>query len=225
MDMPPFRDRKDAGQQLAQKLGAYAERKDVIVLGLPRGGVVVAYEVARALDVPLDIFLVRKLGAPWNEELAMGAIASGGVRVLNQDVVRGLGVSPETIERVVEREQEVLKQREQAYRGDRPPPDAQGRTVILVDDGLATGASMRAAITALRARGPARIVVAVPTAPPETCAEFQAEVDEMVCLHTPWDFVGVSGSYMDFRQTTDAEVRALLAESWAPIHGGPTQSS
>lgn len=217
--MPVFRDRRDAGQQLAKKLGSYAGRKDVIVLGLPRGGVVVAFEVARALGAPMDVFLVRKLGAPWNEELAMGAIASGGVRVLNQDIVRGLGVSQDMIERVVAREQQVLEQRERAYRGDRLPPEVQGRTVILVDDGLATGASMRAAVMALKTRAPARIVVAVPTAPPETCTEFQAEVDEMVCLHTPWDFVGVSGSYLDFRQTSDDEVRALLAESQEPAHG------
>jgi predicted phosphoribosyltransferase len=214
--MAIFRDRRDAGQELAKKLAAYVGRKDVIVLGLPRGGVVVAYEVARALGAPLDVFLVRKLGAPGNEELAMGAIASGGVRVLNQDVVRGLGVTPGVIDRVVAREQQVLEQREQAYRGDRPPPDVQGRTVILVDDGLATGASMRAAIMALRTRGPARIVVAVPTAPPETCAEFQVEVDEIVCIHTPWQFFGVGGSYQDFRQTTDEEVRSLLALSDGP---------
>jgi putative phosphoribosyl transferase len=188
------------------------------VLGLPRGGVVVAYEVARALGVPMDIFLVRKLGAPWNEELAMGAIASGGVRVLNHDVVRGLGITPKVIEHVVAREQELLEQRERAYRGDRPPPDVQGRTVILVDDGLATGASMRAAVTALRTNRPARIVVAVPTAPPETCAEFHGEVDEMVCIHTPWQFFGVSGSYQDFRQTTDEEVRRLLALGSEPTH-------
>lgn len=217
--MPVFADRKDAGRQLAKKLGIYAGRQDMLVLGLPRGGVVVAYEVARALGVPMDVFLVRKLGSPGNEELAMGAIASGGVRVLNKDVVRGLGVSPDVIERVVAREQQVLEQRERAYRGGRPLPVVQGRTVILVDDGLATGASMRAAVMALKVRVPARIVVAVPTAPPETCAELRAEVDELVCLHTPWDFVGVSGSYEDFKQTSDDEVRALLAQSQALARG------
>ncbi len=206
----PFRDRADAGRELAKRLEMYAERPDVLVLGLPRGGVPVAYEVARALDVPMDVFLVRKLGVPFHPELAMGAIASGGVRVLNRDVIEGLGIPPAALDTVVRREEEELARREYQYRGDRPPLDVRGRTVILVDDGLATGASMRAAAAALRQQGPARIVVAVPTASPETCEAFRREVDDVVCARTPDPFLSVGQWYEDFAQTSDAEVRDIL---------------
>jgi len=205
-----YEDRRDAGRKLAQKLARYTNQRDVIVLGLPRGGVPVAFEVARALDAPLDVFLVRKLGVPGHKELAMGAIASGGVRVLNEEVVRSLGVTEQAIERVTAREQRELERRESAYRGGEPVPDVRGRTAILVDDGLATGASMKAAVDALRARDPARVVVAVPVAPPETCAQFRNEVDEVVCADTPRPFFGVGAWYRDFSQTTDSEVKALL---------------
>lgn len=180
---------------LAGLLEGYRRRPDVVVLGLPRGGVPVAYEVARARGAPLDVFVVRKLGAPGHEELAMGAIASGGVVVLNDDVVRGLGVTPEMIQRVAEREGRELLRREQAYREGRPMPDLAGKTVILVDDGLATGSSMRAAVQALRTTGPARIVVAVPAAPESTCQELAAEVDEVVCATTPSPFLAVGYSF------------------------------
>jgi putative phosphoribosyl transferase len=211
--MKLFQDRADAGRKLAKELSDYTGRPDVIVLGLPRGGVPVAFEVAKALDAPLDIFLVRKLGVPGHRELAMGAIASGGVRVLNKDVVQGLNVPHRTIEAVTSEEQQELERRERAYRGDRPRPDLRDRTVVLVDDGLATGASMHAAVTALQAREPARIVVAVATAPPETCAEFENEVDEVVCARTPQPFLGVGAWYEDFSQTTDEEVRTLLEQA------------
>ena len=207
-----FRDRREAGRILATKLMAYADRPDVIVLALPRGGVPVAYEVARALDAPMDVFLVRKLGVPGHEELAMGAIASGGVGILNQDVVNGLSISGDVIESVAAREQEELVRRERAYRGVRPPPDIRGRTAILVDDGLATGASMQAAIMALRQMQPARIVVAVPTASPEACEAVRAAADDTICAITPTPFYGVGRWYEDFSQTTDGEVRTLLAE-------------
>src|SRR5438477_6983383 len=181
----PFRDRTEAGQLLAAQLAAYAQRPDVLVLALPRGGVPVAYEVARALGAPLDVFLVRKLGVPGQEELAMGAIATGGVRVLNAAVVDALHIPPATIAAVAAAEQRELARRERLYRGARPAPDVRGRTVILVDDGLATGATMRAAVAALRQHQPARIVVAVPIAAPSTCDEVRAEVDEIVCAITP----------------------------------------
>jgi putative phosphoribosyl transferase len=205
-----YEDRREAGRKLAQKLARYADRPNVIVLGLPRGGVPVAFEVARALDAPLDIFLVRKLGVPGHSELAMGAIASGGVRVLNEEVVRSLAISRQVIERVAAREQRELQRRERTYRGDEPAPDVRNHTAILVDDGLATGASMKAAVDALRTRDPARIVVAVPVAPPETCAEFKDDVDEIVCAATPRPFFGVGAWYRDFSQTTDAEVKEFL---------------
>ncbi|MDT4959819.1 MAG: hypothetical protein QOD31_3618 [Pseudonocardiales bacterium] len=205
-----FRDRRDAGRALAGLLERYRGRQEVVVLGLPRGGVPVAYEVATALGAPLDIFLVRKLGVPGREELAMGAIASGGVAVLNEDVVRGLDISAEVIQRVAEREGRELLRRERAYREDRPALDVEGRTVILVDDGLATGASMRAAIQALRQLGPAGIVVAVPAASESSCRELTALVDEVVCATTPSPFYAVGASYWDFSQTTDEEVRDLL---------------
>jgi len=213
-----FRDRTEAGQFLATKLTAYAGRPDVLVLALPRGGVPVAFGVAKALDAPLDVFLVRKLGVPGHEELAMGAIASGGLRVLNQEVVEMLHISQGVIAAVADEEQRELERRERAYRGDRPAPSVRGRTIILVDDGLATGSSMRAAAAALRQRQPARLVVAVPTAAPETCNEFKTEVDEIVCAITPDPFYAVGLWYEDFSQTTDQEVRDLLeraAREWA----------
>ena len=205
-----FRNRTDAGRQLAAKLAAYANRPDVLVLALPRGGVPVGYEVARALGAPLDVFVVRKLGVPRYEELAMGAVATGGVRVLNDEIVRGLGISEREIDAAVGRELQELARRERLYRGDRPPPDVAGRTVIVVDDGLATGATMRAAIRALRQQEPRRIVVAVPTASPDTCEALKAEADDVVCAMTPEPFFAVGHWYEDFTQTTDDEVRDLL---------------
>lgn len=205
-----FENRKEAGQQLAQELSEYAGRDDVVVLGLPRGGVPVAFEVAKALKAPLDVFVVRKLGLPRNPELAMGAIASGDVRVMNENVVRKSGVSDRAIERVIEQEREKLKEREEIYRGARPRVDLEGKTVLLIDDGLATGATMRAAIRALREHNPQKVVVAVPTAPPETCAEFEEIVDEIICVTTPRLFMGVGGAYRDFSQTTNQEVRDML---------------
>jgi predicted phosphoribosyltransferase len=208
-----FKDRSEAGRVLAAKLKAYADRDDVLVLALPRGGVPVAFEVAKAINAPLDIFLVRKLGVPGQEELAMGAIATGGIRVLNEDVVRYLHIPDDVIDQVAAREQQELLRRERAYRDDRPAPDVSGRTVILVDDGLATGSTMRAAVAALRQQGPARIVVAVPTAAPQTCDEFRGEVYEIVCATTPEPFMGVGQWYEDFSQTTDEEVRSLLSRA------------
>jgi putative phosphoribosyl transferase len=206
-----FRDRREAGRQLAQRLAAYANRPDVLVFALPRGGVPVAYEVARALHAPLDVFLVRKLGLPGHEELAMGAVASGGVRVLNRDVVERLQLPDDLIDAVTRRELQELERRERAYRGDRPFPDVQGKTIILVDDGLATGSTMRAAAEALRQQGPARLVIAVPAGSPETCNDFREEVDEVVCAITPDPFYAVGLWYQDFSQTTDDEVRELLS--------------
>jgi putative phosphoribosyl transferase len=211
--MVPFKDRRDAGKKLAQKLSAYSGHPNGLILALPRGGVPVAYEVAQALNVPLDIFIVRKLGVPGREELAFGAIASGGVHVLNGDVVRMLSIPDEVIHFVAKREFQELQRREQLYRGDRPAPDVRNRTVILIDDGLATGASMRAAVAGLRAQHPSRIVIAVPTAAPETCEAFQSEVDEIVCAVTPELFYGVGRWYEDFSQVTDEEVRTLLQEA------------
>jgi putative phosphoribosyl transferase len=212
----PFRDRREAGRFLAEKLAAYANRPDVVVLALPRGGVPVAFEVARALNAPLDVFLVRKLGVPGHEELAMGAVATGGVRVLNDEVVSGLRIPGYVIDAVAAQEQRELERRARLYRGDRPPPDVRGRTVILVDDGLATGATMYAAVQALRQQQPARIVAAVPTASPEACEELRAEVDEVICTITPEPFYAVGLWYKDFSQTTDDEVRDLLARSEQP---------
>lgn len=211
--MEPFRDRADAGRFLADHLSAYVGRPDVLVLALPRGGVPVAYEVAVALATPLDVFLVRKLGVPGQEELAMGAIATGGVRVLNEDVVRALRIPDAEIDRVAWQEQQELIRREQEYREGRPAPDVRGRTVILVDDGLATGATMRAGAAALRLLNPAKRIVAVPVAAIETCALLSAEVDEVVCARTPDPFYAVGHWYEDFAQTTDAEVRAFLAQA------------
>lgn len=208
-----FKDRSEAGRLLATRLSAYANRPDVMVLALPRGGVPVAFEVAQALNAPLDVFVVRKLGVPGHEELAMGAIATDGVRVINNDIVLALGISAQMIDRVAEMEQKELERREHAYRGDQPALNVKGRTVIIVDDGLATGASMRAAVAALRQMQPQRIVVAVPTAAAETCQQFRDEVDEIVCATTPQPFYGVGLSYENFSQTSDAEVHALLAHS------------
>jgi putative phosphoribosyl transferase len=205
-----FRDRGEAGRILASKLTKYADRSDVLVLGLPRGGVPVAFEVARALRAALDVFLVRKLGLPGHEEFSMGAIASGGVRVLNEDAVRELRIPDEVVAGVAAREREELDRRERVYRGDRPAPNVRGRTVILVDDGLATGTSMRAAVAALRRLGPAHIVVAVPVGSPEICADFQDEADEAVCAITPEPFYAVGLWYDDFSQTPDEEVCDLL---------------
>lgn len=209
----PFLDRRNAGRHLAGKLLHYRHRSDVIVLALPRGGVPVAYEVARALEVPLDIFLVRKLGVPGHEELAMGAIASGGVKVLNGPLVREFRIPQAAIDAVVAREMRELERREQEYRDGRPSPDVRGHTVILIDDGLATGSTMLAAVAALRREGAAKIVVAVPVASRHTCAEFQDQVDEVVCAETPGDFQAVGQWYYDFSQTTDEEVRDLLARA------------
>lgn len=205
-----FADRSAAGRELAERLSRYAGRDDVVVLGLPRGGVPVAYEVARALGAPLDVFVVRKLGVPGHEELAMGAIASGGVQVLNDEVVAAVGAEPSEIEAVAERERREVERREHAYRGGRDPLDVEGRTAIVVDDGLATGATMRAAIKALRQRNAATIVAAVPTASRETCAEIGAIVDEIVCVRTPEPFMAVGLWYSDFAATSDDEVRTLL---------------
>jgi putative phosphoribosyl transferase len=216
-----FQDRTEAGQILAEKLTHYTGRADVLVLGLPRGGVPVAFEVARALHAPLDVFLVRKLGMPGLTELAMGAIASGGVRVLNDDVVQTLQIPEDVIAATAAAEEGELKRRERAYRGDRPPLDVRGRTVILVDDGLATGSTMRAAVAALRQQQPANIVVAVPVAAPSTCAELSAEVDDIICAQMPQPFRAVGLWYEDFSQTTDQEVRDLLrlaAEDYLPAY-------
>jgi erythromycin esterase-like protein/predicted phosphoribosyltransferase len=210
METRRFRNRAEAGRLLAERLRTYAGRDDVIVLGLPRGGIPVAYEIAAALNAPLDVFVVRKLGVPGHEELALGAIASGGTRVFNREVVESLSIPPELIEAVNAREMAELQRREREYRGQRPPPELRGRTVILVDDGLATGSTMWAAVRAVRQEGAARIVVAVPVAVPDVCDALRAEADEVVCLMTPMPFGAVGVWYEDFSQTTDEEVRELL---------------
>lgn len=208
-----YQNRGDAGRHLAAQLEAYRGRPDVLVLGLPRGGVPVAYEVAHELGVPLDVFIVRKLGVPGHEELAMGAIASGGTIVLNHDVIADLGIPDELIQSVIERESREVARRETLYRGDRPPPQVEGRTVILVDDGLATGSTMRAAAAALAKQSPTKVIVAVPVAASQTCAELEREVDTVICALTPDPFYAVGLWYKDFSPTTDQEVRLLLA--WA----------
>src|SRR2546429_6513850 len=208
-----FENRAEAGRQLAEKLDKYAGRDDVIVLGLPRGGVPVAYEVAKRLHAPLDVFIVRKLGVPGFEELAAGAIASGGVRVLNEDVMRAIPHADQAIETVTARETAELQRREQLYRGDRPPPELRDRIAILVDDGLATGATMRAAVKALRQREAAKIVVAVPVGPPDTCHEIEEQADETICLNMPEFFQAVGQYYEDFSQTTDEDVRELVGRA------------
>jgi len=211
----PFANRTDAGRRLGKELQQYAHRSDVIVLALPRGGVPIGYEVAKALGAPLDVFVVRKIGLPWQEELAMGAVASGGVRVFDRNLIRVAHVSDADVERITNEEERELERRERLYRGDRPFPEVAGKIVILVDDGLATGASMRAAVAALREDKPARIVVAVPVAAPETCDAFRSIADEIICAETPEPFQAVGMWYDDFSQTTDDDVRDLLARGTA----------
>ncbi len=213
-----FRDRFDAGRALAQHLLEFGGRDDVTVLALPRGGVPVAFEVARLLHLPLDVFVVRKLGVPGQEELAMGALASGGISVLDRRLTAEFSVSETVLQALIARERQELRRREGVFREGRPPLDLRGRTVILVDDGLATGASMHVAVIALRKRGPARIVVAVPVAAASTCAQFRSEVDQVVCAATPEPFLAVGQWYQDFAQTTDDEVHDLLrrAAQWQP---------
>ncbi len=206
----PFRDRAEAGRLLAVQLARYAHRDDVVVLALPRGGVPVAFEVAKKLAAPLDIFLVRKLGLPGHEEFAIGAIASGGIRVVNPEAVRHLGISEETLDEVAEQEGKELARRERLYRGDRPPISMEGKIAILIDDGLATGSSMRAAVAAAKQHQPKRLIVAVPVAPPETCQQLSGEVDEAVCLLQPDPFYAVGLWYEHFGQTSDQEVCDLL---------------
>jgi len=208
-----YLDRRDAGAELGRKLHRYIDRGDVMVLGLPRGGVPVAFEVARALGAELDIFVVRKLGVPGQRELAMGAIASGGVRVLNHEVVSWLRIPEPVIDEVAREEQAELERRERLYRGDRSPVEIRDRIVVLVDDGLATGSTMRAAVQAVRMYEPSRIVVAVPVAPKSTCTEFESLADEVVCAHTPEGFSAVGQWYREFKQTADEEVRHLLQAS------------
>jgi erythromycin esterase-like protein/predicted phosphoribosyltransferase len=219
-----FRDRAEAGRLLAERLRDYAGRDDVVVLALPRGGVPVAFEVARALDAPLDVYVVRKLGVPGHEELALGAIASGGTRVLNKQAVESLGIPAEWIEAIDAKERRELERRERAYRGDRPPPDVAGRTVILIDDGLATGSTMLAAIWAIRDDEPARIVVAVPVADPDVCGALRGEADEVICLSTPRPLHAVGVWYEDFTQTTDDEVRELLSRAHRPAAARPPEA-
>lgn len=210
---PLFRDRREAGQALARRLAPYGGRDDVLVVALPRGGVPVAWEVARDLDVPLDVLIVRKLGVPGHEELAFGAIASGGTRVINEDVVAALGLDEEAMARAAASESRELERREALYRGTRPPVDVAGKAVILVDDGLATGATMRAAVLAVRAMGATRIVVAVPVAAPATCDDLRAQADEVVCARTPEPFLAVGHWYRDFGPISDEQVRELLGRS------------
>lgn len=210
----PIPDRVAAGQALARLLASYSDRPDAIVLALPRGGVPVAYEIASALRLPLDLLLVRKLGVPGHAELAMGAIASGGVRVLNRDVLASLYIDEAAIEAVAERETEELQRRDRAYRGARPAPQLAGQQVILVDDGLATGATMQAAVKAVRQQGPARLVVAVPVAPPETAAALREQVDELVCPFMPDNLMAIGRWYLDFSQTSDQQVLELLQRAW-----------
>lgn len=206
-----FPDRHEAGKLLAKRLTNYANCNDLLVLGLPRGGVPVAYEIAKQLNAPLDICLVRKIGVPDHEELAMGAIASGGIRVLNYDVLNSLGIDHQIVDEVTAKELRELQRRDRVYRGERALPEVKNRTVILVDDGIATGSTMRAAIAILQPQQPQRLVVAVPVAPPSTCKQLQTEVDEVVCLVMPESLYAIGVWYDDFSQTTDAEVRELLA--------------
>jgi putative phosphoribosyl transferase len=206
-----FRDRREAGEVLAQELASYRDRNDLLVLGLARGGVPVGWQVARALRAPLDVFLVRKLGVPQWEELAMGALASGGGVVINDSLVRSLGIGDDAVQTAIERETVELHRREQAYRGGRPPVDVVDKTVILVDDGIATGASMLAAVRAVRVNNPVRVVVAVPVGPPSACRELAAEADDVVCATMPPGFAAVGQVFKDFHQVTDDEVRELLA--------------
>jgi predicted phosphoribosyltransferase len=213
MEQPLYRDRREAGTELARTLSAYAGRSRLLVLALPRGGVPVGYEVALALDAPLDVFLVRKLGVPGYEELAMGAIASGGARVLNDDVVRELRIPDHTIEAVARQEDIELRRREREYRGRLPEPEVRNATVLLVDDGLATGSTMRAAVQALRQEAPTELVIAVPVAAAATCTTLRQEADEVICARTPEPFIAVGLWYADFSETSDDEVRDLLARA------------
>lgn len=210
----PIENRREAGHVLAAALQGHTDDGDAIVLALPRGGVPVAYEIASALGLELDLLLVRKLGSPGQRELAMGAIASGGSRVLNRDIVSALRIDEATIEATERTERRELERRERLYRGNRPPPAVKGRTVIVVDDGLATGATMRAAIAALRQMEPGRIVVAVPVAPPDTIGALEQEADEVICLATPSPFGAIAKFYCEFGQVSDDEVRELLTEAW-----------
>jgi len=216
----PFADRREAGKELAARLAAYGGRPDIVVLALPRGGVPVAYEIAKALDAPLDIFLVRKIGMPGHAEYAIGAIASGGVRVLSDDVIRWHGIPDSQIETIARQELAELQRREREYRQGRALTDLRGRTVILVDDGLATGSTMRAAVQAVRSHSPSRVVVAVPVGAPSTCAELAALADETVCARMPEPFSAVGLWYRDFSQTTDEEVRMLLREHARDVKAG-----
>jgi predicted phosphoribosyltransferase len=213
MAFESFRDRKYAGRALARRLANLAGRSDVTVLALPRGGTPVAYEVAKALHAPLDVLVVRKLGVPWNPEFAMGAIASGGERLIDDMLVRELGISTRDVEEVASNEAYELERRERVYRGGRPAPDLRGRTVILVDDGLATGSTMRVAVRAARRQSPARVVVAAPVAAPEACELLRGEADEVVCAEMPDPFLGVGRWYLDFSQTSDQEVCRLLDDA------------
>jgi putative phosphoribosyl transferase len=210
----PYKNRSQAGRELAEALQPYANRPDVLILALPRGGVPVAYEVAKALNIPLDLMLVRKLGLPGHEELAVGAIATGGIRVLNTEVIEGMAISEAQIERIAAAELQELRRREKAYRGERPNAEVQGHGVILIDDGLATGATMQAAIAAIRQQRPAEILVAVPVAPKDTVALLRDQADAVICPATPEPFLGVGRWYEDFTQITDAEVRDLLGRLW-----------
>jgi putative phosphoribosyl transferase len=219
-----FSDRREAGLALASKLRHYAGRNDVVVLALPRGGVPVAFEVAESLDAPLDIFVVRKLGMPGHPEYAMGAIASGGVRVLREDVVRAYNIPQSAIDTIARKEQQELERQEREYRRDAALADLQGRIVILVDDGLATGSTMRAAVQAIRQHAPARVVVAVPVGAPSTCEEFADVTDETVCARTPEPFSAVGHWYLDFSQTTDEEVQTLLREHAMRLQSGAHRS-
>jgi putative phosphoribosyl transferase len=216
----PYKNRSEAARELANALQPYANRPDVLILALPRGGVPVAYQAAKSLNATMDLMLVRKLGLPGHEELAMGAIATGGIRVLNAEVIQGLGISEAQIEQVAAREWQELRRRERIYRDDRPILEVQGRCVILIDDGLATGSTMQAAIAALRQQRPSEIVVAVPVAPPDTVASLRQHADAVICLAMPEPFFGVGLWYADFAQVTDAEVRELLGKIW---HSPPEQ--
>ena len=211
----PIRDRAGAGRALSLALQAYRDRKDVLVLALPRGGVPVAYEIATELDLPLDLMLVRKLGVPGQRELAMGAIASGGIRVLNTEVISSLSISDDVIDRVAGREREELERRETLYRGTRPWPEVAGKLVILVDDGLATGSTVRAAVAALRQRKPAAVIVAVPVAPPDTVRMLRGEAERVICLAMPEPFIAIGRWYLDFTQVSDDEVRQQLNQVWS----------
>lgn len=223
MRLKRFKNRRQAGKLLAQRLGAYARRSDVIVLALPRGGVPVAFSVAKALDAPLDILLVRKLGVPGQEEYAMGAIASGGLCVLQTDILRVLGIPKQVVEAVAQREMKEIRRREKLYRADRPMLDVRGHVVILVDDGMATGTTMLAAVHVLREANPSRVVIAVPVAAPDTSESLRSEVDELICPFTPEPFDSVGAWYEDFDQTSDDEVRLLLDEAHRQAPPTPEQ--